>query len=164
MANSSIINVLKKVPALTKKISGKPLETASKVVGAGVIVSSIYDAHVNGAERADIFDSINTANKMHNDYKQYISLDKESATLAKLKRYWYDIKQNTIDFHFMNKTRGYLGSFSSTILSNTLNILLAVAAIKMKKAGKIAGTILTLHAAKTVLFDVLELGRKKEKL
>ncbi len=160
----SISDVLKKVPGAVKKISGKPLGIASKVMGAAAIASVVYDAHVNAAEKADTYDSVKTADKMHNDYKRYITSNKKSATLAKLKRYWYDMQQNTLGFHFINKTAGYTGEFVSTAVSNAPKLLLAGAALAFKKAGKIAGIVLLLDAVRTFIFDVAGLGAKKEKI
>ncbi len=160
----SISSVLSKVPGAAKKIAGKPLGVTSKVLGAAAIASVLYDAHVNGSERADSYDSVATAKKMTNDYKQYSTMNRKSATVAKLKKCWYKGQQCTSFFHFGNRLTGYVGEFCSTVLNNLPKLALAGAALAFKNVGKAAGVVLAADAAKTMLFDVAGIGTKKKKI
>jgi len=160
----SLTNVIKKVPEAAKKISGKPLGVASKVFGVSTIASVLYDAHVNGSEKADVYDSKATANKLYNDNNQYLTMNRKSATIAKFKRCWYDFQQGLGILHFGNRVKGYTSEFCSTIGANLPYLALAAVALKFKNAGKIAGAALGVLGLKTLLFDVAGLGAKKEKI
>ena len=47
----SITSVMTKIGSAAKKISGRPLEVTSKVLGAATIASVVYDSHINGKEK-----------------------------------------------------------------------------------------------------------------
>lgn len=160
----SIGNIVKNIRPVAKKIAGKPLGIASKAIGAATIASAIYDAHVNGVERADTYDSKTTANRMYNQNNLYNTMNKKSATIAKFKKYWYDFNQCSSYSHLKNRVVGYFGEFGSTIAANFTNLVLAGVALKCKKAGKVAGVLLALNAAKTFVFDVAGVGAKKEQI
>lgn len=160
----SIGNIVKNIRPVARKIAGRPLGIASKAIGAATIASAVYDAHVNGAERADTYDSKATANRMYNQNHLYNTMNKKSATIAQFKKYWYDFNQCSSYSHLKNRAVGYFGEFGSTIAANAVNLALAGVALKFKRAGKVAGVLLALNAAKTFVFDVAGVGAKKEKI
>lgn len=160
----SIGNIVKNIRPAAKKIAGKPLGIASKAIGAATIASVVYDAHVNGVERADTYDRKSTANRMYNQNHLYNTMNKKSATIAKFKKYWYDFNQCSSYTHLGNRIVGYFGEFGSSVVSNLPNLVLAGVALKCKKLGKVAGVLLGLNAAKTFVFDVAGVGAKKEKI
>ena len=69
-----------------KKISGKPLSIVSKTLAAVSVGAVIYDSHVNGKIKSESTDVDATADRYFKNYKQYVSSDKNSAFVNKLKR------------------------------------------------------------------------------
>lgn len=145
-----------------KKFSGKPMGVVSKVLGAATCAAVIYDAHVNGREKAGVQDMNDTADRFENQYNQYLVSDKESATICKLKKFWYNVQQDFPYYHFVSRTKGYLGSFVSTLLKDSPLIALSVLAIKTKNVGKVAGALLAGHGIKTFLYDVMGINAEKK--
>ncbi len=158
---STVKAVVPKIGSNVKMIAGKPLSVSSKVLGIGTIASVIYDSHVNGKEKAVVSDEIGTGNRFYNQYKQYMNSDKESATLCRLKKMWFDAQQSYSYFHIGTRIRGYVSAFTDTMLGNLPLVGLSAVAIKFKRIGKVAGILLGLNAAKTVLYDVMGIGAKK---
>ena len=144
-----------------KKFAGKPMGVASKVVGAGTIASVLYDAHVNGRERAFVNDDLNSADRFYNLHKQYMTSDKNSATVSQMKRGWFLGQMTNGCSHFANKVGGYLGGFGETLFNNIPRLLLSAVALRFNKLGKVAGALLTFDWAKTFLLDVVGIGSKK---
>lgn len=145
-----------------KTLSGKPLGIASKVLGAATCAAVIYDAHVNGKEQAGIKDMNDTADRFENQFNQYMTSDKESATICKLKKKWYEIQQDFSYYHFASRSVGYVGSFVSTLAKDLPLIALSIVAVKCKTAGKVAGSLLAAHGIKTFLYDVVGLNAPKK--
>ena len=154
-------SVIPAIKSAAKKISGKPLGIASKVLGVATAASVLYDAHINGRERANSLDSVNSADRYYNQYKQYMTLEKESATLAKMKKWWFDVQQNFSYYHIVTRAKGYLSGFSQTLVSDLPLLGLSAAALKFKNAGKVAGTLLAANGVKALLYDVMGIGAKK---
>ena len=149
------------VTSAIKKFSGKPLGVVSKVLGATTCAAVLYDAHINGRENAGVQDMNDTADRFENQYNQYLVSDKESATICKLKKFWYNVQQDFPYYHFLSRTKGYLGSFGANLLKDSPLIALSVLAIKTKNVGKIAGALLALHGIKTFLYDVMGINAEK---
>jgi len=143
-----------------KRFVGKPMSVTSKIVGAGTIASIIYDAHVNGRERAFVTDELNSADRFYNLHKQYMTSEKNSATVSQMKKGWFLGQMSNGCAHFGNKIGGYLGGFGETLFNNIPRLLLSSIALKFNNLGKVAGTLLTLDWAKTYLLDVMGLGAK----
>ncbi len=158
----SKINAINKIGTTIKKLSGKPLGTASKILGAATLASVVYDAHVNGKERAKSTDILESGTDFYNNYSQYMTMEKESATIAKLKGVWFDIKQNNPFRHMAPQSKGYAQGAGSTLLKALPLIGLSAAALKFKKVGKAAGVLLAAAAAKTVFYDVIGKGCSKQ--
>ena len=143
-----------------KKIAGKPMAIASKVVGAGTIASVLYDAHINGREKAFTMDEINSADRFYRLHKQYMTSDKNSATVSQMKHGWFMGQMANGCSHFGNKVKGYLTGFGETVFNNVPRLLLSAVALRFNKLGKVAGTLLTLDWGKTYLLDVVGIGSK----
>ncbi|MCD7779507.1 MAG: hypothetical protein LUH05_02405 [Candidatus Gastranaerophilales bacterium] len=146
-------------PAL-KKITGKPMGVASKMLGAATVASVIYDAHVNGAENALLYDEVETGKRCLNQYHHCETSDTKSATINKFKKIWYETQQN-FPFHAGYKIKGYVGGFGQTIINNIPLLALSAVALKFKNAGKIAGGLLAVNGIKTLLYDVVGIGKDK---
>lgn len=152
------------IPAITsaaKKFAGKPMGVASKVLGVATVASVLYDSHINGRERAYSLDEISSADRYYNQYKQYMTMDKESATIAKLKKFWFNAQQNFSYYHIGSRAKGYLSGFGETIISGLPLIGLSAVALKFKNVGKIAGALLAANGVKTLLYDVMGMGARK---
>lgn len=158
------MSVISSIGTAVKKFSGKPLGVASKALGVATVASVIYDAHINGREKAYATDSIETGDRYYNQYKQFMTMDKESATIAKFKRWWYDMQQSFPLYHLGSKIKGYVSGFGKTLVEGLPLIGLSVVALKFKNVGKVAGVLLGAVGAKTLLHDVVGIGRDKEKL
>ena len=157
---------MSKITAITtnlKNFSGKPLGVLSKTLGVASVAAVIYDAHVNGKIKAESTDIDSTADRYFKNYKQFMTSDKNSASINKLKRVWFDIKQNFSYYHPYNKTKGYLAGFGKTLLNELPIIGLSAIALKFKNVGKIAGILLGINAGKVLFFDVFGLGKEKKK-
>ncbi|MCD7878419.1 MAG: hypothetical protein LUG16_00625 [Candidatus Gastranaerophilales bacterium] len=157
----AITAIIPKITSAAKKFSGKPLAVTSKVLGVAAAASVIYDAHVNGKEKAYACDSKDSADRYFNQYSQYMDCEKESGTLAKLKKLWFDSQQNFSYYHIGSKSKGYLSGVGHTLVNNLPLIGLSAAALKFKNVGKLAGVALIVHGTKTLLYDVMGIGKKK---
>jgi hypothetical protein len=143
-----------------KKIAGKPMAVASKVIGAGTIASVLYDAHINGREKAFITDELSSADRFYRLHKQYMTSDKNSATVSQMKNGWFLGQMSNNCAHFGNKIRGYLSGFGETVFNNVPRLLLSAVSLRFNKLGKVAGTLLALDWGKTYITDVMGLGAK----
>lgn len=152
------------IPAITsaaKKISGKPMNIAAKAIGAATLASVVYDAHINGRERAYSLDEVNSADRYINQYTNYMTMEKPSATVAKLKKAWFNTQQNFSYYHFIDRTKGYFSGLGKTVADNLPLIGLSALALKFKGVGKLAGGLLALNGIKTFAYDVMGIGNRK---
>lgn len=145
-----------------KKFSGKPLAVTSKVLGAATAAAVVYDSHVNGREKAIVTDDIESADRFIDQYNNYIVSDKESATVAKLKRGWFDMQQSFSFFHPISKGKGYLKGFGKTLCNELPNVALSAVALLGKGwLSKTSGVLLAVNAVKTLVCDVFGVGSSK---
>ncbi len=145
-----------------KKFSGKPLAVTSKVLGVATVAAVVYDSHVNGKEKAIVTDEIESADRFIDQYNNYIVSDKESATVAKLKKGWFDMQQSFSFFHPVSKGKGYLAGFGKTVCSELPNVVLSGVALFNKGwLGKTSGVLLACNAVKTLVCDVFGIGSTK---
>ena len=148
------------VTTALKKFSGKPLSVVSKAIGAVSAASVIYDMHVHGKESALSTDRIETGNISYNNYREYMQMDSDSAVTAKAKKVWYDMKNAPAVYHPILLAGGYIKGAVNRFINVLPIAVLSVLALKCKGLGKVAGVLLAGHAVKSVLFDVIGLGRK----
>ena len=145
-----------------KKFSGKPLAVTSKVLGAATAAAVLYDAHSLGREKAIVTDDIESADRFIDQYNNYIMSDKESATVAKLKKGWFDMQQSFSFFHPVSKAKGYVAGFGKTLCTELPAVALSVTALASKSwIGKTAGVLLAGNAIKTLVCDVMGVGSTK---
>ncbi len=144
-----------------KKISGKPLGVMSKALGVATLASVIYDSHINGRERAYSLDEKESADRFYNQYKQYMTSERESMTINKLKKLWFNIQQDFPFYHMGSRLKGYLSGFGETLVKGLPLVVLSAVALKFKTAGKVAGTLLAANGIQTFLYDVCGIGAKK---
>ncbi len=144
-----------------KKFSGTPMAATSKLLGAATVASVVYDAHINGREKAYSLDEVKSADRFSNQFKQYMTMDKKSATLAKLKKMWYNGQQNFSYYHIASRAKGYLSGFGETLVYNIPLLALSAVSLSCKNIGKVTGALIALHDVKTLLFDVMGIGAKK---
>lgn len=159
------MSIVSKIPTALKTFSGKPLAIASKMMGVATCAALVYDSHVNGKERAKVTDEIETGDRYYNQFKQYMTSDKESATICNMKKKWFEIQQDFGLYHPISKTKGYVGGFVNTVIKNLPYIAAATIALcKFKVPSKIAGVFLGLAGIKTLVSDVFGIGSglKKE--
>ena len=151
--------------AAINKLAGKPLEYGSKAIGVVALSAILYDAHINGKEGAIVKDDIDTANRVYNQYNNYLKSSTGSATVAKMKNTWYQIRQSFPFDHSTSKILGYLGGFGMTLAKNMHIIGLSALAILAKKptVAKVAGSMVGIYGAKVVADDVL-INRDKRKI
>ena len=147
-----------------KKFSGKPLAITSKALGVATVASVIYDAHVNGKERAEITDEIKSADSFYKNYKQYTISNKASATVAQMKKDYFLGMLTFPGKHFNFKAGGYLSEFCNTILRNLPRLALASVSLAFNKAGKVAGCLLGFSWLQTYLHEVVGIGQKKSEI
>ena len=151
-----------------KAFSGRPLGITSKALGIATAASVLYDAHINGRERAFTSDEVISGERQMNLHRQYMTSSSNSATISRLKRDWYMGMQASSCCHLWTKAKGYVTGAAETIVNNIPKIALsAVSLISLKNkgktagtAGKIAGCLLAADWLKTVAVDVLGLGAK----
>ena len=161
----SITSVMTKIGSVAKKISGRPLEVTSKVLGAATIASVVYDSHINGKEKAIVTDRIETADRYEHNYRQYMTLNKQSQSVADCKNFWFNMQQTFSWLHIFSRAGGYFMGASQTILGNLPEIGLSILALKTKNhkfLGKAAGTALGINAAKTLIYDIIGIGKSKD--
>ena len=146
--------------AIVKVAKSKPATVASKAIGAIAIGSVIYDSHVNAKEDAICKDQLKSANRFFNEYDNYMISHRESATVAKLKSWWFDAQQSFSSFHFANRASGYLGGFCKTVATNLPVLALGATSLFTKNVGKVASALLILGGIKTFLYDIAGIGKK----
>lgn len=141
------------------------MSTAAKVIGVATGISVLYDSHVNGKEKAFVTDMNDTADRFSRQYNQYMTCDKESAVICKLKKMWYEMQQDVQSFHLISKLKGYAAGFGSTLLNALPFVGLSAVAIKSKgNLGKVSAVLLALNGLKTIIYDVMGIGvRHKQK-
>lgn len=152
------------IPAITsaaKKFVGKPMGVASKVLGVATVASVLYDSHINGREKAYAVDSLSSADRFYNQYKQFMTMEKESATISKMKKWWFELQQDFSFLHIFDSAKGYASGFGQTIARGLPLLALSAVALKFKTAGKVAGALLAANGVKTLLYDVMGVGAKK---
>lgn len=146
-----------------KKFSGKPLAVTSKMLAAATVASVIYDSHVCGKEESNVKYERDSANKMHNNYKQYISSNSGSATVGMLQKLWFDSKQDYTVDNQLSKVKGYISGFTTKLIPNLPVLGLSGVALLGKKAfSKISGALLGLNIAKILICDVINSPYKKD--
>lgn len=151
-----------KITTALKNFSGKPLGVMSKALGVASVASVVYDAHINAKERAIVTDNLESVDRFSKQYDQYMSSTKESATVCKLKKHWFDFQQNFSLYHPISKTKGYVGGFLDTAINELPVIGLSALALASKNwVGKTAGVMLALNGVKTLFVDVFGVGSQK---
>ena len=159
MKVSQVSNAVKNsTKTIFKKLNGKPMTYASKAVGITALASVLYDAHINFSYFKFILI------KFFNQYKQYMTREKSSATIAGLKKFWFNMQQNFPLKHLLPKTTGYLKGFGETIFSDIPLVLLSALSIKSKKLGKLSSVLLLISGAKNILYDVVGIGANKRRM
>ena len=152
------MSAIPKIASAVKTFAGKPMGVISKVLGAATCAAILYDSHVNGKENGISADSLNTADRYEKNFKNYIADDSESATVAKLKKLWYDSSLTFSYPHVFSKMGGYIKGFAETISKGLPLIALSVVSIKCKTLGKISGVLLAVNAIKTLIYNVAGIG------
>lgn len=146
-----------------KKFSGKPLAITSNVIAAASVASVIYDAHISGKEESVVKYERDVSNKLYNNYKQYIGSSSGSATVAQLKKWWYNTKQDYTLDNQASRVVGYASGAMNKIGPNLPVLgLSAIALLGKKIFCKLAGGLLALNAAKIIASDVIFAPYKKE--
>lgn len=153
--------VIPKVTTALKTFSGKPLSIASKMLGVATCAAVVYDSHINGRERAYTTDDLETGDRFFNQYKQYMTSEKESGTISKMKKFWFGVQQDFPFYHIGSRAKGYIKGFGNTFLKSLPLIALSAVALKFKTAGKFAGVALAAAGVKTFLYDVVGIGSRK---
>ena len=154
-----------KITSALKTFSGKPLGVMSKALGVASVASVVYDAHVNAVERAKYTDNIESADRFSKQYNQYMSSTRESATVCKLKKHWFDFQQNFSLYHPISKTKGYVGGFLNTVINEAPVVALSVVSLASKSwVGKAAGVALALNGIKTLFVDVFGIGSQHKNI
>lgn len=155
------MSIIPKITSAVKTFSGKPLGVMSKALGVASVAAVVYDSHVNGKERAVVTDNIVSADRFSRQYKDYMTSPKESATVCKLKKQWFDFQQSFTLYHPVSKTKGYFGGFCSTAVNELPVLALSAVALASKGIlGKTAGVLLALNGVKTLVCDVFGAGSK----
>lgn len=152
------MSAIPKITSAIKTFAGKPMGLMSKALGAVTCAAVLYDAHINGKEEAISDDRIDTADRFEKNYKNYMSSAKESATICKLKKLWYDSSLTFSYPHVFSRIGGYTTGAGKTLFKGLPLVALSVVAIRFNKIGKIAGTLLAGHGIKTLLYDVAGVG------
>lgn len=150
-------NVKTKVVNVAKKLGGKPLLYASKGVGVVATAAVLYDAHINGVEKAIVKDDIDTANRFYNQHRQFRMSNTNSATVSKMKNVWYEMQQSFPFNHSTSKVFGYLGGFCMTVAKNLPVLALSAVSVLAKNptVSKVAGSLIAAYGAKVVCDDVI---------
>ena len=151
-----------KISGVIKNISSNPLELTAKAAGVLTAGSVVYDAHSSGLSKAKSTDRVETADRYDSNFKQYMTMEKKSQTVADLKKRWFRMQQSFQFYHITSKITGYLNGASNIVLDNLPELglsALAVATRKFKGIGIAAGALLCLNGAKTFLHDIVGIGR-----
>ncbi len=161
----TLVSILNNLGHAAWKFSGKPLELTSKALGVVTIASVAYDTHINGKEKSIVTDRIETADRYEKNYRQYMSLDKQSQTVADCKNSWFNMQKSFSWFHIFSRAGGYFAGAAHTILSNLPELALSAVALRTKNhkfLGKTAGIMLGINALKTFVYDIAGVGKDKE--
>ena len=148
---------IKTVLDKAKIYSGQPLEVASKALGFATLASVIYDSHINGKEKAIVNDRVNTVDRFERNFKQYMTMQKSSQSIADAKGVLFSVQRKANWHHVVSKITGYVIGVSKTILGNLPEIGLSILALRTKNhkfLGKASGVLLAVNAVKSILSDI----------
>ena len=154
------MSVIPKITSALRKFSGKPMGIMSKALGAATCAAVIYDAHYNGKYTAQNRDTRDSADRFEKEFKQYMTTDKDSSIICRLKKDWFDSQMTLSTPHLLSRAGGYICGFSNTIFASLPLIALSAVSIKCKTLGKIAGVLLAGHGIKTYAYDILGKGSR----
>ena len=149
---------IKSVIDKIKPYTGQPLELTSKALGFFTLGSIIYDCHINGKEKAVVTDRLNTVDRFERNYKQYMTMQKSSQSIADAKGMLFSMQRKGHWHHLISKITGYVTGVGKTLLGNLPEIVLSVLALKTKNhkiLGKTAGVLLGINALKSFLSDII---------
>lgn len=141
--------------------SKNPKSAIPKALGIASVAAVIYDSHINGKERAIVTDDIESADRFSRQFQDYMTSTKDSATVCKLKKHWFDIQQSFPLYHPISRAKGYIDAFGSTAIRELP--VLALSAVSLVSKGilcKAAGVLLALNGVRTVVCDVIGIGSK----
>ena len=160
---ASIKAVTSAVASGVKKFYGKPMSVTSKVLGVATTAAVIYDSHINGRERACAMEEIKSADRFYNQYKNFMTSEKSSATVCKMKKWWFDVQRSWPLDNIVYKTGGYLSGFGRTLARELPVLALSTLALvpKNKLVNKVAGTFLAINGLQTLLTDVMGIDATK---
>ncbi len=163
----SVVSVVKTaaphVKSAVKKFYGKPMTVTSKVLGVASTVAVIYDAHINGKERACSYNENKSADVYFNQYKHYMGSSKDSATLCKMKKWWFNVQRDFPLDNVFYKACGYLSGFGKTVARELPVLALSTLTLAPKNTtvNKVAGTLLAANGLTTLFTDVMGIGADK---
>lgn len=154
------------IPAITsavKKFYGKPMHVTSKVLGVATTAAVLYDSHVNGRERATAIYEIKSADTFYNQYKNYMISESGSATLCKMKKWWFELQRDFTLDDFAYKTGGYISGAGRTIVKDIPVLALSALTLipKNPTVNKVAGTLLATSGLYSFFTDVVGIGSDK---
>ena len=100
---------------------------------------------------------------LYNQYKNFMTLDKDSATLSKMKKWWFNVQRDFPFDNFAYKTGGYISGFGRTVTREMPVLALSALALipKNPMVNKVAGTLLGANGLYTFLTDVVGIGSTK---
>ncbi len=151
------------IPVIKKIMNSKAASIAPKVLGAVTTAAVVYDSHVNAKEKAYVTDELESADRFSKRYNQYMSADVESASLNKMKKFWFEVQNDFQVLNIFSKIKGYVSGFFKTVLKCLPLLALSAVSLASKgNIGKITGILLALNGIKTVLYDVMGIGVKKK--
>lgn len=151
------------VKSAVKKFYGKPMTVTSKVLGVASTAAVIYDAHINGRERAFSYNDNKSADVFFNQYKQYMTSKKDSATISRMKKWWFGVQRSFPLDNVFYKACGYLSGFGKTVTREMPVLALSALTLAPKNTtvNKVAGTLLAVNGLNTLLTDVIGIGADK---
>ncbi len=149
MASTSlIIPVAKRATSIIARTAG--------LAGAAAI---LYDSHKCGKSDAKVKEYTESTDVLIKQFNDSKISNSRSTIVSKLQDGLFNVRLNSGISGFMANLKGYVCGFGSNIVNNTIPLVLSAGALFLKKGSKLCAAGLTVCGVKTLLYDVMGIGR-----
>lgn len=154
MASTSLI-----IPTVAKRATSILAKTAG-LAGAAAI---LYDSHKCGQSDAKMLESTEAADVLIKQFNNSKISNTRSTIVSKLQDGFFNIQLNSGVSGFMANLKGYASGFGNNIVNNAIPLALSAGALFLKKGSKLCAAGLAACGVKTLLYDVMGIGRSPKR-
>ena len=153
MASTSlIVPVAKRATSLLARTAG--------LAGAAAI---LYDSHKCGQSDAKVREYTESTDVLIKQFNDSKISNSRSTIVSKLQDGFFNIQLNSGINGFLANTKGYISGFGNNVLNNAIPLALSAGALFLKKGSKLCAAGLAACGVKTLLYDVMGIGRSPKR-